>query len=101
MGLAVLFGLHVAAYSQAQSRYCSTRGLLPAAFPPWADPSLLRNDLVGQASARTTISMPSLPWTPARHRSTTCRTPELKRSTAPGLQCHWITGARHNAQPAP
>ena len=30
------------AYSQVRSHYCATRGLLPAAFPPWAGSSLLR-----------------------------------------------------------
>lgn len=40
--LAVLSELLAACYSLAQSHYCSTRGLLPAAFPPWADSPLLR-----------------------------------------------------------
>ena len=39
---ALLSGLSAATYSRAQSHYCSTRGLLPAAFPPWAGSSLLR-----------------------------------------------------------
>ena len=42
LGLTVLNGLQAAAYSRALSRYCSTWGLLPAAFPPWAGTSLLR-----------------------------------------------------------
>ena len=42
LGLTVSNGLQAAAYSRALTRYCSTRGLLPAAFPPWAGTSLLR-----------------------------------------------------------
>ncbi len=38
----MLAGLPTVAYSQARSRYCSTRGLWPAACPPWAGSSLLR-----------------------------------------------------------
>ena len=38
----VLDGLPTDAYSRARSHYCSTRGLLPAVFPPWAGTSLLR-----------------------------------------------------------
>ncbi len=38
----MLTGLPTAAYSRARSHYCSTRGLLPAASPPWAGASLLR-----------------------------------------------------------
>ena len=29
-------------HSRMRSHYCVTRGLLPAGFPPWAGPSLLR-----------------------------------------------------------
>lgn len=35
-------GLQAAAYSRARSHYCMTRGLLPAASPPWACATLLR-----------------------------------------------------------
>ena len=42
MGLTILNGLLATAYSRALSHYCRTRGLLPAAFPPWAGASLLR-----------------------------------------------------------
>ena len=42
LGLTVLTGLPAAAYSRARSHYCRTRGILPAAFPPWAGSSLLR-----------------------------------------------------------
>ena len=42
MGLTVLDGLLATAYSRARTHYCRTRGLLPAAFPPWAGASLLR-----------------------------------------------------------
>ena len=42
MGLTVLIGLLATAYSRALTHYCRTRGLLPAAFPPWAGSSLLR-----------------------------------------------------------
>ena len=38
----MLTGLRCTTYSQVLSHYCPTRGLLPAAFPPWADASLLR-----------------------------------------------------------
>ncbi len=38
----MLDGLPTDTYSQARTHYCSTRGLLPAASPPWADTSLLR-----------------------------------------------------------
>ena len=36
----LLLGLGDATYSQALSRYCSMRALLPAAFPPWASTCL-------------------------------------------------------------
>jgi len=42
MGSTILAGLPAAAYSQARTHYCSTRGLLSAAFPPWTDSPLLR-----------------------------------------------------------
>ena len=42
MGSTILDGLIMGAYSQARTRYCSTRGLLSAAFPPWTDSPLLR-----------------------------------------------------------
>ena len=42
LGSTVLVGLLNVAYSQARSGYCPTRRLLPAAFPPWAGSSLLR-----------------------------------------------------------
>ena len=42
MGLTVLIGLLATAYSRALSCYCRTRGILPAAFQPWAGASLLR-----------------------------------------------------------
>ena len=35
-------GLPTDANSRALSHYCSTRELLPAVFPPWADTFLLR-----------------------------------------------------------
>ena len=35
-GPIILDRLLTGAYSQARSHYWSTRGLLPAAFPPWA-----------------------------------------------------------------
>ena len=38
----MLAGLLLTAYSRARSHYCRTRGFLPAAFPPWAGSSLLR-----------------------------------------------------------
>ena len=41
-GPIILDRLLTGAYSQARSHYWSTRGLLPAAFPPWAFTSLLR-----------------------------------------------------------
>ena len=40
------------AYSQALTHYCSTRGLLLAAFQPWAGSSLLRQP--GESSLRMT-----------------------------------------------
>ncbi len=42
LGLTLLDGLFGATYSRALSHYCWMRGLLPAAFPPWADSSFLR-----------------------------------------------------------
>jgi len=42
MGPTMLVGLPPAVYSQARTHYCSTRGLLSAAFPPWTDSPLLR-----------------------------------------------------------
>jgi len=42
MGLTVLDGLLAGAYSRARSHYCTTRGLLPAASPPWAGATRLR-----------------------------------------------------------
>jgi len=42
VGPIMLDGLPAAAYSQARTHYCATRGLLPAAFPPWAGTTLLR-----------------------------------------------------------
>ena len=59
-------------------------------------PSL--DDLVGQSSDQSTISMPSLAWTPDRHRATTYRTPRSQTIHQPRLPSNWITGARHNAQ---
>ena len=41
MGLTVLDGLLATAYSRARTHYCRTRGLLPAAFPPWAGTFLI------------------------------------------------------------
>ncbi len=41
-GPIILDRLLTGAYSHARSHYCSKRGLLPAAFPPWAFTSLLR-----------------------------------------------------------
>ena len=53
-GPIVSVGLRTEAYSRVTSHYCSTRRLLPAVFPPWADSSLLRQ--------------PGEPWFPAsRH----------------------------------
>ena len=48
----MLDGLLVIAYSRARTHYCRTRGLLPAAFPPWAGASLLRQP--GESSLRRT-----------------------------------------------
>ena len=42
LGPTILTGLLKDAYSRALSHYCRTWGLLPAAFPPWAGSSLLR-----------------------------------------------------------
>jgi len=41
-GPTVLVRLPAVTYSQALSHYCPTRGILPAAFPPWAGASLIR-----------------------------------------------------------
>ena len=41
-GPTVSDGLPTDAHSQVRSRYCATRRLLPAVFPPWAGSSLLR-----------------------------------------------------------
>ncbi len=41
LGSILLARLTVASYSRARSHYCLTRGLLPAAFPPWAGSSLI------------------------------------------------------------
>ena len=41
-GSALSGGLPPSAHSQVRSRYCATRGLWPAEFPPWAGASLFR-----------------------------------------------------------
>ena len=56
-------------------------------------PSL--GNLVVPGSPRTTISIPNLVRTPARHSPLQLRTPELKRSASLSLPATWITGARH------
>ena len=94
----LLVGLLNVAYSQARSGYCPTRRLLPAAFPPWAGSSLLRQpgdielpqlhhiDAGLSADARSTQNN-------ARQRS---RPQAVHQPTPPSS---WITGARHNSQP--
>ena len=52
LGLAILDRLREITYSRALSHYCWMRGLLPAAFPPWADSSFLRQP--GQYNLRWT-----------------------------------------------
>ena len=56
-------------------------------------PSL--GDLVVPGSPRSTISIPNLVRTPARHSPLQLRPPELKRSASLSLPVTWITGARH------
>ena len=51
-GPTMLDRLVAEAYSQALTHYCSTRGLLLAAFQPWAGSSLLRQP--GESSLRMT-----------------------------------------------
>lgn len=42
LGPTILDRIPTAAYSQAQSHYCQTWGLLPAALLPWASAPLIR-----------------------------------------------------------
>ena len=56
--------------------------------------------LIAPTSVELTMLMPSLTWTPDLHRRND--TPGLPNScdpSNPGFQGHWITGARHDAQP--
>src|SRR6218665_161582 len=92
-GPTVLVGLPGDAYSQARTHYCPTRGLLPAAFPPSAGSSLLRQPGDNPSSPRATILMPSLVRTPDRHRTSTRTTPHPRPPSS------WITGVRHDSQP--
>ena len=98
LGPTVLDGLPNAAYSQARSHYCPTRGLLPAAFPPWAGSSLLRQpghprllrgdhiDAELSADTRSTY-----------HDERQEPRPQVVHQTRP--PSHWITGKRRHPQP--
>ena len=100
LGPTILDGLPNAAYSQARSHYCPTRGLLPAAFPPWAGSSLLRQpghprllrgdhiDAELSADTRSTY-----------HDERQEPRPQVVHQTRP--PSHWITGKRRSSVASP
>ena len=97
-GLAILFGLHAATYSRAQSHYCSTRRLLPAAFPPWAGSSLIKQP--GYPGLRQANHIGAELSVDARSpQSNDIQDSRTQTIHQPRLPCNWITGARHNTQP--
>ena len=90
-------GLSSYAHSRVRSHYCSTRGLLPAGFPPWACASLLRQPghlkLLQDAHIDAELSVDTRStW---RTREQNPRPQTVLRLKPPSS---WITGARHNSQ---
>ena len=96
-GPTVSDGLPTDAHSRVRSHYCSTRGLLPAGFPPWAGSSLLRQPgnpkLLQDHHIDAELSADTRSTWHAREQNP--RPQAVLRLKPPSS---WITGARHNSR---